>query len=77
MQQRFARATAVAWKLARLGISLEAKLRTIEANILPMAMYGVELANPPEDALRKLCTAVLACMTKNQTNKKRGAYLRS
>ena len=47
LKKRFARATAVAHRLAYLNISVEQKLEVIEAKVLAMALYGTELANPP------------------------------
>ena len=43
----FAKATAMARRLARLPISTAAKAKAILSKIMPMAMYGVELADPP------------------------------
>ena len=48
LRKRLARATAVAHRLAYLNISVEQKLEVIEAKVLAMALYGTELANPPE-----------------------------
>ena len=70
LKKRFARATAVAYRLANLRISVEKKMEVIEAKIIPMAIYGVELANPPEESLRKLCTAILACITNRHKDRK-------
>ena len=62
VSERFARATAMAKKLARLPISTAAKLKAIVSKILPMAMYGVEAANPSEVAIARLTAAFLDCL---------------
>ena len=45
-------------------------MEVVEAKIIPMAIYGIELANPPEESLRKLCTAILACITNRHKDRK-------
>ena len=62
VSERFARATAMAKRLARLPISTATKLRTIVSKLLPMAMYGVEAASPSEAAIAKLTAAFLDCL---------------
>ena len=59
LKKRFARATAVAYKLLHINISTEKKLEVIEAKVLAMALYGTELANPPEESLKKLAAAIV------------------
>ena len=52
----------MAKKLARLPISTAAKIKTIIAKIMPVAMYGVEAANPSDKAIARLTAALLDCL---------------
>ena len=46
------------------------KAEAAEAKVLPMAMYGVEFANPPESSIKKLATAILSSFSRRQHDRK-------
>ena len=70
LKKRFARAIAIANKLAYLDISVEKKLEVIEMKVLAMALYGTELANPPEECLKKLAAAIVRAIVGRNSGRK-------
>ena len=58
MRARFDRATAMAKRLATMGIQRKDKIKATITNIIPHALYGAEHASPTEEMIRKLTTAI-------------------
>ena len=61
MDSRFALAAGMARRLSRLPLSTRAKAHAIVAKVLPLALYGVEVANPTEAKLKHLTTTIIEC----------------
>ena len=59
---RFRKAATMARRLARMPLNLMTKVRVIRAKILPLAMYGVENAQPNEVVIKGLSTAIVQCL---------------
>ena len=63
-------AAAAAGRLARVGVGRERKMEVVVAKRLPMAMYGVEQAEPQEAKVRQLTTAISGCISGKHQDRK-------